>query len=165
MVLEIVDDVADRRVRAVLEQTHLRSVSSAGEIPLEGWGASVEHAVASRKYGRANKAKTPARGVINQKIRTSGSRPQQEKNARHIPAYRQFRPTHCGRDKSRHQQISAVTLAYFRDTEYNTRAQGRTSASTPSTSLRSVHVSSTRRKKTRTYRQPPRPTQWNACSA
>ena len=45
MVLEVVDDVADGRVGAVLEQSHFRALPRPGEVTLQGWRASVEHAV------------------------------------------------------------------------------------------------------------------------
>lgn len=47
VVLEVVDDIADGRVGAVLQQAQLRAPTRPREVALEGRSASVEHAVRS----------------------------------------------------------------------------------------------------------------------
>lgn len=47
VVLEVVDDVANSRVGAVLEQSHLRALARSGEVALQSRRARVEHAVIS----------------------------------------------------------------------------------------------------------------------
>lgn len=46
VILKIVDDVADRRVRAVLKQPKLRSLTRPREVSLQRGGAGVKHTVA-----------------------------------------------------------------------------------------------------------------------